>query len=295
MPPRKLTHIPPLSRDSLIVAAQRIDRLAIPDAAKRELKRMLSAASNPDNEKIETIIKTLPKARQEEILRIFDEVYAMQQANEQTARNTLLGLGLLTLGGLIASYLLTTDQQAQQAAQLLNISKRVWVDAIQDEINYVGGNQRARAASGADLAYLEAMAREDAQSIVNTFNRDAQRQLEKLYKENPNASKQFFIESMKAWVEKRAGWKGLQVAFNTEAKAREYARNQFRLHNYPETTRFIFVGPPAVCRRCMNLFAMGIVDFDFVQRTQIPVHLNCPHTFRALRKPKVDLVNLWVG
>lgn len=293
--PRNLTHIPPLSRDSLIVAAQRIDRLAIPDAAKRELKRMLSAASNPDNEKIETIIKTLPKPRQEEILRIFDEVYAMQQANEQTARNTLLGLGLLTLAGLIASYLLTTDQQAQQAAQLLNISKRVWVDAIQDEINYVGGNQRARAASGADLAYLEAMAREDAQSIVNTFNRDAQRQLEKLYKENPNASKQFFIESMKAWVEKRAGWKGLQIAANTEFKAREYARARFAAMNYAASTLYKFVGPPTTCEICLKEFAAGFVSYQHTLDAPCPRHVSCPHKWLPVRKPKVDLVNLWVG
>ncbi len=287
--------IPALSPDSLIVALQRIDRLAIPEAAKRELRRMLQAASNPDSEKIETIIKTLPKARQDEILRIFDEIYAMQQANNDTARNALLLLGLLTLGGLIASYLLTTDQQAAQAAQLLTVYKRTWQQAIQDEIDYCGCNRTARAASGSDLAVLEQMALEDSASIVATFNRDAQRQLEKLYKEFPNGSKQFFVESMKEWAAKRATWKGFQIAANTEFKAREFARARFAAMNYAATTLYKFVGPPTVCQICLKEFAAGFVDYQHTLDAPCPRHVSCPHRWMPVRKPRVDCANLWVG
>ena len=268
----------------LIVASQRIDRLAIPDSAKRELKRMLSAAANPDNDKIDTIIKTLPKERQEEIIRIFDEVFAMQQANEQAARNNLLLAGILTLGSLIVSYLLTTDQQALQAAQLFEINKRTWINAIQGEIDYCGCNRSARGASGSNLEVLRQMALDDAASIVATYHKAVQRQLETLYKDNPTASKAFFIESMKAWAEKRAVWKGIQVAANTEFKARSYAQARFRAENFTKDALYLFVGPPTTCADCTARFAAGKVDLNYTLRYPVPRHPNCPHQYRLVRK-----------
>jgi len=256
---------------------------------------MLRAASNPDTNKIETIIATLPKARQEEIYRIFAEIAARQKQQQDDAAKAVLLLGLLSLGGLLLSYLLTTDQEALTAAQLLEQMKRAWVNAVQDEIDYCGCNARARGASGSDLLYLQSLAERDAQSIVQTYNKDVNRQLNKLFEQYPTASKQFYIESMKAWAEERAGWKLLSISFMTEANAREYARMRFASENYAETTRWVFVGPPAICQKCMRLFAAGIVDWSFVQNTQIPVHHNCPHFFRPVRKPKVDCSRLWVG
>lgn len=293
MPSR--THIPQLTPNDLAIALQRIDLLDIPDNAKRQLKAMLRTAANPNNEQIDTIIKTLPKARQDEIYAIFAEIEALHKQQQEDAAKTLLLLGLLTLGRLLTAYLLTTDQRQIQAASIFNAMKRAWLDAIQDEIDYVGGTQRAQGPNGADLDYLRQLADEDAQGIVNTYNRDVQRQLEKLYKDYPNASADFFIESMKAWAEDRAAWKGLQIAFSTESRAREYARRRFAAENFPASTRFVFVGPPPTCEKCVKLFAAGVVDFAFKDEHPAPVHVLCPHTWRAVRKPKVDLVNLWVG
>lgn len=289
------THIPALAPNDLEIALQRIDMLAIDPAAKRQLKAMLKAASNPDTEKIETILKTLPKARQEEIQRIFDEIAARQQAQIDEANRRLLLLGLLTLGGLLTSYLLTTDQQALTAGQLFEQSKRVWLSAIQDEIDYVGVNARALGPNGVDYDYLRAMAEDDAASITATYNRDIERRITKLFDEFPNASKEFYIQSLRAWAEDRAGWKGVSIAFNTEAKTREYARSRFREMNYAAETRYVFTGPPPTCEKCVKLFAAGICDLTYINNHPAPVHPNCPHFWKPVRKPKVDAANPWVG
>lgn len=65
MPKRK--HIPALSPEKLQIALQQLDALKISPAAKRQLKLMIQTAANPDNDKVEAIIKTLPKDRQQQI------------------------------------------------------------------------------------------------------------------------------------------------------------------------------------------------------------------------------------
>lgn len=288
-------HIPPLSPNDLEIALRRIDLLAIDPASKRQLKGMLRAASNPDTNKIETIIKTLPKQRQAEIWRIFDDIAAMHKKQTDDGNKAVLLLGLLSLGTLILSHLLTTDQQALIAKQLFEASKRVWVSAIQDDIDYCGCNARARQASGADLDHLREMADNDAQSIVATYNKDVQRELTKLNEQYPDAGKDFYIAHMREWAAKRAEWKSLQIASNLEFNTRAYAEARFRSENFEADAKYIFVGPDPTCEDCAARFAAGVVDLAYTQDWPVPRHLNCPHKYRLLRKPKVDCQNLWVG
>lgn len=290
-----IRHVEPLSPNELAYALQQIDALNIDANSKRALKAILRAGSNPDAGKLETIIATLPKARQEQIYRIFDEIAARQKQQADDATKALLLLGLLTLGSLLTAYVLGPDQEALQAAQLLNIMKRAYMQGIQDELNYLGVNAQARQPAGEQLAYLESMANADAKSIIETWNKDATRELSRLYEKNPNASKAFFVESMKAWAEARIAQKALFIAFNTETRAREYARAQFALHNYPDTTKWVFKGSAPVCEDCMQLFAAGVVDTAFKDAYPCPRHPNCEHFWMPIRKPKVDTANLWVG
>lgn len=288
-------HIPPLSPNDLAIALQRIDLLAIDPAAKRQLKAMLRSASNPDTNKIETIIKTLPKARQDEIMRIFDEVAAMHKQQVDDGNRAVLLLGLLSLGTLILSHLLTTDQQVLTAKQLLEASKRVWINAIQDEIDYCGCNARARSASGEDLQHLEDTANESAMSIVATYNKDIQRELTKLHKQYPDAAKDFYVAHMREWAANRAEWKSIQIAANTEFNTREYAKRRFAEMNYSPDALWKFTGPIPVCKLCVTQFAEGFVSFEHTQEHTTPIHVLCPHTWSLVHKPKIDCSSLWCG
>lgn len=285
-----------LTENDMAIAFQQIDALPnISAASKQELKNLMRAGNNPKSSELETIIKTLPKERQAQIRLIFEQVAARQQQQADEAAKALLLLGLLTLGSLLTAWLVSVDEEALQAAQLLEIMKRAYVQGVQDEIDYCGCNAIARQPSGEQLAHLEAMARADAQSIIATWNKDAKREIEKLYKDNPDGSKAFFLENMKAWAEKRLIWKSLSIAFNTETQAREYGRSQFAVHNYAETTKFLFKGSYPACDDCLYLWGLGAVDFAYTQRFPNPQHPNCDHYWKPQRKPTVNCASLWVG
>lgn len=290
-----IAHVKALSRNDLIVALQEIDALPIDENSKRMLKDILKASADPDTGKLETIIKTLPKERQAQIYQIFEEIALRQQQQADDRAKALLLLGLLTPGGMLSAYLLTPTDEALNAAQLLSIMKRAYVQGIQDELDGLGINARARQPSGEQLQYLQDLADSDAQSIMNTWNKDASKELGRLYEANPTASKDFFVQSMKAWADARIADKALFIAFNTETRAREYGRSQFAIHNYPETTKFLFRGASPVCEDCMRLWAMGAVDLAYTQKFPNPQHPRCEHYWKPVRKPKVDVNNLWIG
>lgn len=65
MPPKtERKHIPALHPDTLKLLLQDIDALKIGAKAKQQLKDMLNAAANPDNEKVDVIIRTMTKQEQ---------------------------------------------------------------------------------------------------------------------------------------------------------------------------------------------------------------------------------------
>ena len=64
---RRRTHLPRLNPSQLSVVFGEIDKLGINDAGKRQLKAMLQAAANPQNETPETVIPTLAPERQQQI------------------------------------------------------------------------------------------------------------------------------------------------------------------------------------------------------------------------------------
>lgn len=68
LPPKsERSHIPALHPDTLTVLLQGIDTLKISAAAKKQLRDMLKAAANPDNEKVDVIIRTMSKDEQRNI------------------------------------------------------------------------------------------------------------------------------------------------------------------------------------------------------------------------------------
>jgi gas vesicle protein len=71
----KRKHIPALNPDRLTLAIQHIladERL--PEAAKRQMIAMLQAAANPHSESVQTVLKTLPKERRNQIQGMAEEM-----------------------------------------------------------------------------------------------------------------------------------------------------------------------------------------------------------------------------
>lgn len=60
-------HLPALSPEALQLALQQISRLNVSNAAKRQLAAMLLAAADPNSERLDVVIGTLPQERREEV------------------------------------------------------------------------------------------------------------------------------------------------------------------------------------------------------------------------------------
>lgn len=192
-------------------------------------------------------------------------------------------------------YKRTDAERDQLARQLLEQRKRVWANALRAEAQRHGCNKVASAPSGTDLAELRRMSREDADSIVATWNREAEREVERQYAANPRANRNLYARNMERWAAQRETYKGPQIAVTTETTTTEYARQRFREANYSGRERYRFQGPPPTCKDCAQRFAAGAVTLDYIRRYPTPRHIACPHYWAAVKLPKIPCSEMWVG
>jgi hypothetical protein len=91
-PKAKRTHVPALSPDSLKVTLDRLNSLQVSADVRHTIADILKAASNPDNEKIDVIIKTLAPERLKRVEK------TAKQVRETTREITTRGrAGLLAM------------------------------------------------------------------------------------------------------------------------------------------------------------------------------------------------------
>lgn len=201
---------------------------------------------------------------------------------------------LLRILGLL--YRRTDDEAQDLETQLLDQMKRAWSVSLIEQARQAGYTGPVNPPSRGDLAWLRAEARQDAQSIVRTWNRDAERQLRRLYEANPRGNRTYYIRHMEQWAADREVWKGKQIAVTTEQKARTYAQERFLQENGLRGDLYVMVGPPPVCGACVGYFAAGVVDQEFVDAHPLPAHIGCPHEWRRIgRVPAPAPHELWVG
>lgn len=171
-----------------------------------------------------------------------------------------------------------------------------WTRAIQAELVRYGCTQSARPPAGNDAAELSRASLTDARSIANTYNRELQNQVQRLYAANPRGNRNYYFKALEAWSAKRQIFKGQQIALNTAATTRSLAQTRFRAMNAIEG-KYLFGGPAPVCIQCTRLKALGLVTIDIVQRYPTPIHLNCPHEWVQARglRGGIDCATAWAG
>jgi hypothetical protein len=178
---------------------------------------------------------------------------------------------------------------------LLERRKADWITAISEESNRHGCTRRGEAPRLQDLAELRDLSEQDAKSIAQTWNRDLERQLTKLYNANPRGNRFYYFSNLERWAGERDRWKLPQIAIQTAQTTRAYAQNRFREVNGLRGGKYIFSGPPPVCEICVNEFAQGVVSEQYVQRHPCPRHIGCPHEWQALRPDRLNCNDIWVG
>ena len=183
------------------------------------------------------------------------------------------------------------------ADTLLVQRKAAWEAALRAEAAQYGYTGPVNPPRREDLRELKQMCKEDAQSIVRTWNRDVDRQLARLYDTNRRGNRFYYAKNMEAWAAQRDVWKARQIATYTEFSTSSYAQQRFRQMNGLRGGSYVFDGPPPVCDDCRVLYGLGVVGQEVVDANPTPRHVNCEHFWRLLPvttvapKPR----DLWVG
>lgn len=188
-------------------------------------------------------------------------------------------------------------EMAQIEAQLVEARKRAWLTALADEAQRWGYTGPVNPPRLGDLAWVKAESRLDAESIVTTWNRDVDRQLDRLYAANYRGNRHYYAYHMERWAAKRDGWKSKQIATQTEMSTKNYALRRFYEMNGLRGGLSFFDGPQPVCDDCIDLYTRGPVPQTVVDRYPCQRHINCFHFWTVLRgsvsAPSPD--ELWVG
>lgn len=89
---RDRTHIPALSGARLKAAFDRLEQTALPPAAKQQLRAMLGAASNPDAERPDVVLRTLEPERQADAAETMRAVAGVFRGATSRGREALIGM-----------------------------------------------------------------------------------------------------------------------------------------------------------------------------------------------------------
>lgn len=197
---------------------------------------------------------------------------------------------------LLLLYKMQPEEVAALSGDLLDQRKDVWKRTLTRRAREYGvPGASANAPRGGDLAELKAMSNEDAKSIAATWERDVERQIERLFNENRRGNRNYYIKNMERWARDREQWKSVQIANVTERGTAFYAETRFRQENDVTADRYIYQGPAPVSENCVRRTGAGVVDYNYMRRNPVPNHPNCPHEWELVTTRRLDPATIWVG
>jgi len=192
-------------------------------------------------------------------------------------------------------YRMADDDIRTLADEIYAMRTRSWQTAITLEARTAGCNQAVRSPGADSRLELRRASDSDAAQIARTHNRDLESQIERLYAANARGNRQYYYANLDTWSRQRSAWKRTSIALNTDVTTSEAARREFRSRNYSALLRYVFSGPPPSCADCSRRFAAGVVNQEYVDKFPCPRHINCPHSWQIVNRPRVPCSELWVG
>ncbi|QPC83773.1 hypothetical protein G4Y79_05180 [Phototrophicus methaneseepsis] len=192
------------------------------------------------------------------------------------------------------------DGEVDELAREIERSRvETWRTVLRQRASEHGvSNAQPRDPSGVDLQEIRRMSREDARSIANTWARDVERQLDKLYETNPRGNRVYYASNMETWANEREQWKSRQISRYTYQSTEFYTSDRFRQQNGLRGQKYVYVGGlvPNSSAGCIERTAAGLVDEAYVQTHPTPNHPNCPHVWEAVNPILVDEpTEIWIG
>lgn len=185
-----------------------------------------------------------------------------------------------------------TEELRQKILQQLTITYR---QVIAQQLNLYGCQKLATGPDQESLLFLEAKATKDADGITKTYQRELTNKVNSLYQANRRGNRFYYLRALDAWIAQRNLYKIPSISLNTLTAAREYAQTRFVRENGIQG-KWIFTGPPPVCKVCIRIKALGAVTFETTQKRRLPAHVSCPHRWSQLVPKKIECGdNTWTG
>lgn len=92
MAKKRNRRIPALLPDQLTGALQRLQALHIDNAGKQKLQAMLEAAANPDSQRVEVVVSSLPASRRKSVKSTASKVSARTRTVLKRAESQLMAM-----------------------------------------------------------------------------------------------------------------------------------------------------------------------------------------------------------
>lgn len=181
--------------------------------------------------------------------------------------------------------------------ELLRERRRYYEAELTAQAARVGCPGRVgRLTNGHVLSLLNEASRQDAESIVNTYNYDLALAIGHIRAETPTANRYVYAKRLRAWESARASWKNDQIATFTEMSARSLAQQHFYQYNSNLGTARL-MPLRAVCPVCQGWINRGEVPLYVAQANPPPYHAGCPHAWETTpgRVSAEQCPLLWMG
>lgn len=172
-----------------------------------------------------------------------------------------------------------------------------YVDAIQQQINNLGRTERAKQPTAREYTALGNMASRDAKGIIDTYNIDLRREINRLIASNPDAPLAELKVELRAWQVERLRWKDVQISRASAGNGAEYARDLFIQKNRLTASLVTWHAiPPIVAnshKECIKRVKESPVTWEVAKGWE-RTHPNCRHMKQLVGRPIVK-GELWRG
>lgn len=313
MTTRRPRNLPAFNKPELEAINNRLQAANIPSSSREMIMRSLNAAANPQVETPEFGIQALPTERRRiaeqsaqetgEIFSFTNNVvidYAEQSDyNEALANAKAEGKDSLSwelvAALFLAYFLFPKAQEASLFDSILNAYVAAWSSAIAEQAARYGcrgaviGNPPR-----ASLNQMREWAKRDSDSIISTYDKEAQSALRKLYDANSLGAIAYYLSGMAQWASTRQQRKNLTIGINNAQRGYQLGLQDFHVNNKLET-KYAFSGAPPICPICVKLYSLGHVDYQTMVSNSAPVHPACPHYWVSVNTYRIDCATIWTG
>lgn len=309
----KARNLPALDRARLEAINNRLIGINTPPQTRQAIMASLNAASNRQAETPQAGIASLPSERRtiaeqsvqdmaelfgftQNVVVDFDEQMELQEALAKAEADGKDKLDWrLIVAIFLAYFLFPHEKEKSLYDSILSAYVAAWESAIKEQASRYGCNiSRVGKPPLASMMQIREWAKRDSDSIVKTYDSEAQNALRRLYESNPLGTTAYYLNGMASWASSRQQHKNLTIGINNVQAGYQLGLQDFHIGNKLKTT-YKFVGSVPVCPLCMRLFTMGFVDYETMASNGAPVHPNCGHWWESVNTYQIECATMWTG